>query len=66
MEEHNAVIAADYEDRKVPSGISGRAAAETVSALNGISPCRVRQIAEGLRLARGEEKRKRGRPKKAS
>jgi hypothetical protein len=66
MEEHNAVIAADYEDRKAPSGISGRDAAETVSALNGISPSRVRQIAEGLRLARGEEKRKRGRLKKAS
>jgi hypothetical protein len=66
MEEHNAAIAADYEDRKARSGISGRDAAETVSALNGISPSRVRQIAEGLRLARGEEKRKRGHPKKAS
>jgi hypothetical protein len=55
MEEHNAAIAADYEDRKASSGISGRDAAETVSALNGISPSRVRQIAQGLRLARGEE-----------
>jgi CTP:molybdopterin cytidylyltransferase MocA len=66
MEEHNAAIAADYEGRKARSGISGRDAAETVAALNGISPCRVRQIAEGLRLARSEEKRKRGHPKKVS
>jgi hypothetical protein len=64
MEEHNAAIAADYEDRKARSGTSERDAAETVAALNGISPSRVKQIVEGQHLARGEEKRKRRRPKK--
>lgn len=64
MEEQNAAIAADYEDRKARSGISEKVAAEIVAALNGISSQSVRRIAESQRLARGEEKRKPGRPKK--
>ena len=64
MEESNARIAADYEDRKARPDISEKEAAEIVADLNGISVSRVRQIAEGQRLARGEEKRRPGRPRK--
>lgn len=64
MEEQNAAIAADYEDLKAKPGTSEKDAAETVAVRNGISAGRVRQIAEGQRLARGEEKRKPGRPRK--
>lgn len=65
MEEQNAALAADYEDLKAKPGTSEKDAAETVAVRNGISPQRVRQIAESQRLARGEEKRKPGRPRKA-
>lgn len=65
MEESNSRIAAEYEDLKAKPSTSEKDAAETVAVRNGISAGRVRQIAESQRLARGEEKRKPGRPRKA-
>lgn len=65
MEEADASIAADYEDLKARPGPSEKDAAEIVATRNGISAGRVRQIAEGQRLACGEEKRKPDRPTKA-
>lgn len=64
MEEQNAAIASEYEESKARRGTSEKEAAQTVGDRWGISASRVRQIAEGQRLARGEEKRKPGRPKK--
>ena len=64
MEEQNARIASEYEESKASPGTSEKEAAQTVGDRWGISASRVRQIAEGQRLARGEEKRKPGRPRK--
>lgn len=65
MEEQNASIANEYEESKARAGTPEKEAVQTVGDRWGISASRVRQIAEGQRLARGEEKRKPGRPKKA-
>lgn len=64
MEEQNAEIAGEYEERKAERGYSEKDAAESVAKKWNISSSRVRQIAEGQRLARGEPKRKPGRPRK--
>ncbi len=66
MEEQNAEIANEYEERKAERGTPEKDAAQFVADKWVISPSRVRQIAEGQRLARGEPKRKPGRPKKAT
>lgn len=64
MEEQNAHIASEYEESKARPGTSEKEAAQTVEDRWGVSASRVRQIAEGQRLARGEEKRRPGRPRK--
>ncbi len=64
MEEQNAAIANEYESSKARPGTPEKEAAQTVGDRWGISPSRVRQIAEGQRLVRGEEKRRPGRPRK--
>ncbi len=64
MEEQNAHIASEYEEGKARPGTSEKEAAQTAGDRWGISASRVRQIAEGQRLARGEEKRRPGRPRK--
>ena len=65
MEGMHAQIEAEYEDLKAIPGNSEKDAAEIVADRWGISPQSVRRIAEGQRLARGEEKRGPGRPRKA-
>ena len=65
MEEMHAQIEAEYEDMKSRPGNSEKDAAEIVADRWGISFQSVRRIAESQRLARGEEKREPGRPKKA-
>jgi hypothetical protein len=63
MEAANAAIAARYEDLKA-QGKTEKQAAEQAAFEEGISVQSVRRIAEGQRLARGEQKRGPGRPRK--
>lgn len=63
-EDTNATIAADYEDRKLR--IAEKEAAKIVGDRWGISESSVRRIAEGQRVAAGEEKRSPGRPRKSA
>lgn len=65
MEGMHAQIEAEYEDMKARPGNSEKDAADIVGDRWGISFQSVRRIAEGQRLARGEDKRGPGRPRQA-